>query len=103
MPMIKSHPHPGELIRANVIEPSGLDVTEAAARLGVSRTTLSRLLNGRIGISPEMALRLERGGLSNARFWMDLQTNYELPKVDRKKLINVLPLTNRSTREPLTT
>lgn len=90
--MIKNHPHPGELIRANVIETSGLDVTEAAARLGVSRTTLSRLLNGRIGISPEMALRLERAGLSNARFWMDLQINYELSKVNSKKLNNVRPL-----------
>lgn len=99
--MMKNHPHPGELIRANVIETSGVDVTEAAARLGVSRTTLSRLLNGRIGISPEMALRLEKAGLSNARFWMDLQTNYELSKVDLNKLNNVLPLTNRSTRESL--
>jgi len=87
--MMKNHPHPGELIRTNVIETSGVDVTEAAARLGVSRTTLSRLLNGRIGVSPEMALRLEKAGLSNARFWMDLQTNYELSKVDLKKLNHV--------------
>lgn len=101
--MMKSHPHPGELIRVNIIETSGVDVTEAAARLGVSRTTLSRLLNGHIGISPEMALRLEKACLSNARFWMDLQTNYELSKVDLKKLNNVSPLTTRSMRQPLTT
>ncbi len=93
--MMKNHPHPGELIRANVIEPSGHDVTEAAARLGVSRTTLSRLLNGHIGISPEMALRLEKAGLSNAHFWMDLQTNYALSRVNPKQLKNVLPLTNK--------
>ncbi len=89
---MKNHPHPGELIRVDVIEPSGLDITEAAARLGVSRTTLSRLLNGHIGISPEMAVRLEKAGLSNARFWMDLQTNYELSKIMHKDLGKVSSL-----------
>lgn len=92
--MMKDHPHPGELVRADVIDHSGLEVTEAAARLGVSRTTLSRLLNGHIGISPEMALRLERAGLSNARFWMDLQTNYELSRIMSKDIGKVSSLVN---------
>ncbi|HBP30934.1 MAG TPA: addiction module antidote protein, HigA family [Advenella kashmirensis] len=93
--MMKNHPHPGELLKANIIETSGVYVTEAAARLGVSRTTLSRLLNGRIGVSPDMALRLEKAGLSNARFWMDLQTNYELSKVDLKNLNHVRSLISK--------
>lgn len=89
---MKDHPHPGELIRTDVLEPMGLNVTEAATRLGVSRVTLSRLLNGHTGISPEMAWRLEQAGVSNARFWMSVQTNYELSKVDKKAIGTVRPI-----------
>ncbi|WP_193090211.1 HigA family addiction module antitoxin [Advenella sp. FME57] len=81
--MMKKHPHPGQLIRTDVIEPSGLDITEAAARLGVSRLTLSRLLNGHHGVSPDMAARLEKAGAGTAQLWMQLQMNYELPQVAR--------------------
>ena len=75
--MMKNHPHPGELLREDVLQPLGIDVTEAAKRLGVARTTLSRVLNGRSGISAELALRLEAASVSTARFWMTLQANYE--------------------------
>ncbi len=82
--MMKNHPHPGELLREDVLAPLGLEVTEAAQRLRMSRTALSRVLNGRAGISPDLALRLERAGVSTARFWMTLQANYELARAERR-------------------
>ena len=78
MPMMKDPPHPGGTIREDCIEAESLTVTEAARILGVTRPTLSRVLNGRGGISPEMAIRLEKIGWSNAEFWMRLQTYYDL-------------------------
>ena len=69
--------HPGGAIRAN-LEELGWTVTECARKLGVPRNTLSRLLNERIGISPAMALGLERVGWSNADFWMRVQAAYDL-------------------------
>ncbi len=73
--MMKNHPHPGELLREDVLLPLGIEVTDAATRLGMSRTTLSRVLHGHAGISPDLAVRLERAGVSTARFWMTLQSN----------------------------
>ena len=81
---MKNHPHPGELLREDVLVPLGIEVTDAAQRLGVSRTTLSRVINGRAGISPDLAVRLERAGVSTARFWMTLQTNYELSLAEKR-------------------
>ena len=71
-------PHPGRSIRENCLEPLGLNITEAAKVLGVARHTLSRVLNGRAAISPEMAIRLEKAGWSNAEFWLRRQTSYDL-------------------------
>jgi antitoxin HigA-1 len=76
--MMKSPPHPGLMLRADVLEPLGLGVTEAAQKLGMSRVALSRVVNGRAGISPDLAIRLEQAGVSTARFWMGLQSNYDL-------------------------
>ena len=70
--------HPGRSVRENCIEPLGLSVTEAAEGLGVARHTLSRVLNGHAGISPEMAIRLEKAGWSNADFWLSRQVAYDL-------------------------
>ena len=83
--MMKNHPHPGELLREDVLLPLGIEVTDAAQRLGMSRTTLSRVINGRAGISPDLAIRLERAGASTARFWMTLQSNYELSLAEQRK------------------
>ena len=69
--------HPGAILRDSV-EESGWTVTECARRLGVARNTLSRLLNERIGISPAMALSLERLGWSDADLWMSVQAAYDL-------------------------
>ncbi len=71
-------PHPGEVIRDLCIEPLGLTVTGAAKGLGVSRKTLSALLNGRFGISPEMAIRLSKGFGGNAESWLIQQSQYDL-------------------------
>ena len=76
MPM-KNPPHPGRGLKQDCAE-AGLSVTAAARMLGVTRVTLSRVLNGQAGISPRMALKLEAVGWSNADFWMRLQAAYDL-------------------------
>ena len=71
-------PHPGEVIRGLCLEPLGLSVTDAAEGLGVSRKTLSAILNGRAGISPEMALRLSIAFDTSPESWLNQQTQYDL-------------------------
>ena len=81
-------PHPGEVLREICIEPLGLSVTEAAEGLGVSRKTLSAVLNGRAGISPEMALRLSIAFDTSPESWLNQQTQYDLwvARKENKKL-----------------
>lgn len=71
-------PHPGEIVKSLCLEPLGLSVTEAAKALGVSRKTLSAVLNGRGGISPEMAVRLSIAFGTSAESWLNQQTQYDL-------------------------
>jgi antitoxin HigA-1 len=71
-------PHPGEILKSLCLEPLGLTVTQAAAALGVSRKTLSSILNGRSGISPEMAVRLSIAFNTTAESWLNQQTQYDL-------------------------
>ena len=73
-----SPPHPGEIIREDCLKPLDLTVTAAAAWLGVSRQSLSELLNGRNGVSADMAIRLEKAGWSDAETWLKVQTAYDL-------------------------
>ena len=68
--LMKRPPHPGRIIRQECIEPLGLTVTEAAVRLGVTRQNLNNLLNGKSGISPEMAIRLSKAFGSRAEVWL---------------------------------
>ncbi len=75
---MKNPPHPGLSIKENCLVPLGLNITEAARVLGVARHTLSCVLNGHAAISPEMAIRLEKVGWSNAEFWLRRQTAYNL-------------------------
>ena len=75
--------HPGEILRESV-SASGWTVTEFAKRLGVARNTASRLLNCRSGISPAVALALERIGWSEADYWLRMQLNYDLAIARRK-------------------
>lgn len=83
-------PHPGRGIRENCLDPLGLNVTEAAQVLGVARHTLSRVLNGHAAISPEMAIRLEKAGWSNAEFWLRRQATWDLAQARKdENRINV--------------
>lgn len=81
-------PHPGEVLRELCLAPLDLTVTEAARALGVSRKTLSGILNGRAGISPEMAVRLSLAFGTTAESWMNQQVQYDLWHAERgrKKL-----------------
>ena len=71
-------PHPGEIIKELCLAPLGLTVTRAAKALGVSRKTLSAILNGRAGISPEMAIRLSLAFDTSAESWLNQQVQYDL-------------------------
>ncbi len=71
-------PHPGGVLRRQCLEPLGLTVTEAAKGLAVSRNTLSMLLNGRLGISPEMAIRLSEAFGGSPESWLLQQMQYDL-------------------------
>ena len=77
MPM-KNPPHPGLSIRHDCLEPLGISVTEAAQNLGVSRKQLSDVVNGRSGISPQMAIRLDKAFGGGANTWYRLQAAYDL-------------------------
>ena len=81
-------PHPGEVLRELCLQPLGVSITEAAKALGVTRKTLSAILNGRAGISPEMAIRLSIAFDTSAESWLNQQTQYELwlAEKNRKKL-----------------
>ncbi len=83
---MKNPPHPGGVVLRQCIEPSGLTITEAAERLGVTRNTLSELVNGKRGISPEMAVRLSKvfGGAEEG--WLVQQAQYDLAHVRRSHI-----------------
>jgi addiction module HigA family antidote len=82
--LMKDPPHPGEIIRDLCITPLDLTVTQAAEVLGVTRKTLSQLLNGRAGISPEMAIRLSKAFGRSPESWLHLQMQYDLAQVTAK-------------------
>ncbi len=75
---MKSPPHPGRMVRQDCLEPLGLSVTDAAKVLGVSRNALSEIVNERRGISPEMAIRLDKAFGGGADSWHMMQANYDL-------------------------
>lgn len=89
MPM-KNRPHPGLSVRHDCLEPLGLSVTEAAKKLGVSRKQMSDIVNCRSGISPEMAIRLDKAFGGGAETWCRLQAAYDLAQaMKRAGRINV--------------
>lgn len=83
--MIHNPKHPGFLIKSLCLDPLGLSVTDAAKALKVSRPTLSKLLNGRINISPDMAVRISIVFSTSDKLWVDLQAGYDLWKAQQKK------------------
>jgi len=80
---MKNPPHPGLVVFEECIEPSGLSITDAAAALGVTRNTLSDLVNGKRGISPEMAVRLSTVFGGTEQGWLLQQAQYDLAQVRR--------------------
>lgn len=77
-------PHPGEVLQELCLEPLNLTVTETADALGVSRKTLSAILNGRAGISPEMAIRLAKAFDTSPESWLNQQMQYDLWQVEKR-------------------
>ncbi len=86
--LMKNPPHPGRFVYQECIEPLGLTITDAAAAVGITRTSLSELVNGKRGISPEMAVRLAKAFGGNAETWLTQQAHYDLAQVrcDRIKV-----------------
>jgi addiction module HigA family antidote len=86
-------PHPGEIIKSLCLEPLEVTVTDAAKALGVSRKTLSAILNGRAGISPEMAVRLSIAFGTSAESWLNQQLQYDLWHAEQgRKQLRVMKL-----------
>jgi len=83
--LMHNPPHPGEIIKELCLEPLGISVTAAAEGLGVSRKTLSAILNGRAGISPEMAVRLSIAFDTSSESWLNQQTQYDLWQAEQKR------------------
>ncbi|MBM3581032.1 MAG: HigA family addiction module antidote protein [Alphaproteobacteria bacterium] len=82
--LMKNPPHPGLSVRHDCLEPLGLTVTAAAKGLGVTRKALSELINGRAGISPEMAIRLDKAFGGGAATWVRLQAAYDLARAMKR-------------------
>ena len=88
--MIKRKPtHPGEVLLEDVIKPLGITITEAAQKLGVSRKTLSELINQKSSLSPEMALRISEATKTSPESWLNMQTKLDLWKALQNKPENV--------------
>jgi addiction module HigA family antidote len=83
---MKNPPHPGTVVLNECIEPLGLTITQAAAALGVTRTTLSELVNGKRGISPEMAIRLSQVFGGGALSWITQQAHYDLAQIPADRI-----------------
>ena len=83
MTTMNNPPHPGETVRYDCLEPLGLTVTEGAKALGVTRQTLNNLVNGKSGISPEMAIRLSKAFGSSPETWLKMQLDYDLARARR--------------------
>tara|TARA_B100001964_G_C13661986_1_gene349423 strand:- start:18 stop:305 length:288 start_codon:yes stop_codon:yes gene_type:complete len=81
---MKNPPHPGRLVKHECLEPLTLSITRAAEILGVTRLTLSNLVNGKSGVSPEMAIRLSKAFGSSPELWLGMQLDYDLAKAEKK-------------------
>lgn len=81
---MKNPPHPGRHVKLDCLEPLGLSITKAAEILGVTRLALSNLVNGRNGISPEMAIRLSKAFGGGPEIWLGMQMDYDLAQAAKK-------------------
>mgnify|MGYP003493504991 FL=1 len=78
-------PHPAEILREDVLPELDITITDFAAALGYSRVQLSKVLNGRASITPDLAVRLERAGIGRARHWLAMQASYELWQAEQRE------------------
>ncbi|HWR80031.1 MAG TPA: HigA family addiction module antitoxin [Pseudomonas sp.] len=78
-------PHPAEILREDVLPELDITITDFAAALGYSRVHLSKVLNGRASITPDLAVRLERAGIGRARHWLAMQASYELWQAEQRE------------------
>jgi len=87
---MKNPPHPGRILKQDCIEPLNLTITEAAMKLGISRQSLSEIVNGKTGITPSMALKLSKAFSTTPEFWLNMQQKYDLAQARKTaKLDNV--------------
>ncbi|MBC3966376.1 HigA family addiction module antitoxin [Pseudomonas simiae] len=78
-------PHPGKILLEDVIPGLGMTITEVARRLGFARETFSRILHGHAPVSPDLAVRLERAGISKAQMWLSMQSSYDLWQAEHRE------------------
>lgn len=91
--LMHNPPHPGEIIKELCLDPLELSITAAADALGVTRKTLSSIINGKAGISPEMAVRLSIAFNTSSESWLNQQTQYDLCKAEaHRDELHVKPL-----------
>jgi antitoxin HigA-1 len=91
--LMHNPPHPGKIIKHILIDSAHLSVTEAAETLDIGRVTLSKLINGKSGISPEMAVRLSLALNTSSEMWMNMQSMYDLWQAEKKrKRLHVRPI-----------
>jgi addiction module HigA family antidote len=83
---MKSPPHPGRIVRQDCVEPLGLTITEAARVLGVTRQALNNVVNGKAGVSPEMAVRLSKAFGGSPELSLRLQANYDLAQLRQDRI-----------------
>ena len=83
--LMHNPPHPGEVIKELCLEPLNLTITDAAKGLGISRKTLSSILNGKAGISPEMAVRLSIAFNTSSESWLNQQSQYDLWQAEQHR------------------
>ena len=81
---MKNPPHPGEHVLEDCLKPLGLSITKGADVLGVTRLTLSNLVNGKNGVSPEMAIRLSKAFGGSPEVWLGMQMQYDLAQAEKK-------------------
>lgn len=91
--LMHNPPHPGQVVKRMLIEGAQLSVTEAAKVLKIERVTLSKLLNGKSGISPEMAVRLSLAFNTSSEMWINMQSMYDLSQAEKKrKKLHIKPI-----------
>lgn len=83
--LMHNPPHPGEILKELCLEPLGVSITEAAEALGVSRKTLSSIINGKAGVSPEMAVRLSIAFNTSSESWLNQQTQFDLWQAEQHR------------------